>query len=190
MKFDHVSLAFGDRALFTDLSLRLTPGAVHCIVGKSGSGKTTILRMITGLQNPDNGLISGFGGVRMGIVFQEDRLIEHVNAIQNVMLVAHPSVKPEHVMGALNTLGITDYETPVRTFSGGEKRRVALIRALMHKPDLLLLDEPFKGLDAEMAVKAADFVRQNTDGATVLLVAHDREEALRLGTQHIIDLSL
>ena len=189
MKFEHVSLSFDGQQIFTDLSLSLSPGSVHCIIGRSGSGKTTILRLMMGLQSADDGLISGFDTLRIGVVFQENRLIEHLSAFQNVMLVAHPTITPTTVREALNGLEIFHQNSPVRTFSGGEKRRVALVRAVLHKGDLLLLDEPFKGLDTPMSIKAADFVRTQTDGATVLLVAHDREEALRLGTQHIIALS-
>lgn len=184
MKLERVSVAFDGRPVLTDFSLSLVPGSVNCLMGRSGHGKTTALRLMLGLLRPDSGLVSGFEGVRTGVVFQEDRLVEHLGARENVRLVTGGAIPAQEIDRTLEELDLAEPTKPVAQLSGGQRRRVAIARALLFKPELLLLDEPFKALDAATRRIAADLVRERTNGATVLLITHEREEGLMLNAQH------
>ncbi len=186
MKLEHITVAFEGRPVLKDFSLELTAGSVNCLMGKSGSGKTTSLMLILGFLKPDHGLISGFSELRTGAVFQEDRLIEHLSARENVRLVTGKAVTAGRIDQALAEVELHEPAKPVAKLSGGQKRRVAIVRAMLFKPELLLLDEPFRALDGDTKRITADFIRARTDGATVLIVTHDREDALMLGANRII----
>lgn len=188
MTLNHVSIAFDGRTVLNDFSLTLTPGSVTCLMGRSGSGKTTALRLMLGHLKPDSGSVSGFDGLRTGVVFQEDRLIEHMSARENVYLVTGSGVSAQKIDRALEELGLDEPGKPVSKLSGGQRRRVAIARAVLFAPRLLLLDEPFKALDSATRILAADFIRENTNGATVLVITHDREEGLLIGTEYFISL--
>jgi NitT/TauT family transport system ATP-binding protein len=120
----------------------------------------------------------------MTAVFQEDRLIEHWDAIKNIKLVCDKTVTTEQIRQELKKVGIEDSQNqPVRSFSGGMRRRVALIRAMIAKFDILLLDEPFKGLDEALKKRVAEYVKQKTAGKTVIVVTHEKAEAELLGAK-------
>ena len=189
MTLDHVSIAFDGHAVLRDFSMALAPGSVSCLMGRSGSGKTTLLKLMLGFIKPDSGLVSGFSGMRTGVVFQEDRLVEHLSAFANVQLVTDSNVSPQSISDALESLGLDDPHQTVSSMSGGQRRRVAIVRAMLYAPKLLLLDEPFKALDSQTRLLVADYIRTHTEGATVLLIAHDKNEALMLGAQHFFDIS-
>lgn len=186
MTLEHIDLSFSGKPVLKDFSLALQPGSVHCLMGRSGCGKTTVLNLMLGFLQPDRGLVSGFDGLRKGVVFQEDRLIEHMDAWDNVLLTARKNADRAQAARAFDQVLLDPGKVPVSRLSGGQRRRVAVVRALLARPQLLLLDEPFKGLDRETLVSTADFVRQHTNGATVVLCAHDKSDALLLGAQRFI----
>ena len=186
MTLAHIDLSFGEKQVLRDFSLALEPGSVNCLMGRSGCGKTTVLNLMLGFLQPDKGLVSGFDGLRKGVVFQEDRLIEHMDAWDNVLLTAGKNFDRAQVTRAFDQVLLQPGKAPVSHLSGGQRRRVAVVRALLRRPQLLLLDEPFKGLDRDTLLSTADFVRQHTDGATVVLCAHEKNEALLLGAQRFI----
>ena len=127
-----------------DISLAVS-GTV-AIMAPSGAGKTTLLRILLGLLAPDSGEVRT-GGARIGAVFQEDRLIEHMTALQNLALVSGRASRAQ-LREHLARLGLeADAEKRVSAFSGGMRRRVAIARAIVYEPDVLLLDEPFAGLE-------------------------------------------
>lgn len=180
----HVTKSFGEHRLFTDLNLSFREGHIHCIMGASGSGKTTLLSMLMRLEKPDSGEIKGMEGKRIAAVFQEDRLIEHWDAIRNVKLTCAKTVTTQDIDIELKKVGIDEGRgKTVRQFSGGMRRRVAIVRALLAESDILILDEPFKGLDEETKKQVMAYVKENTRGKTVLLVTHDKEEAKELGAE-------
>ena len=172
-----VSKAFEGRQVLTDFSARLEKGRKYCLMGASGSGKTTLLNLLLGLMKPDSGAIRRAPELKMSAVFQEDRLLEQMTAEANVALVSKAG--GTEIRKMLETLGIPSesLNQPVATFSGGMKRRVALARALLAEYDVLLLDEPYKGLDEETRARVMAAVERYTAGKTVLLVTHDKEEA-------------
>lgn len=180
---ENVSKAFGENKVISSLSAAFPEGKITCIGGASGSGKTTLLRMIAGLEKPDSGEISGVPA-KIAFVFQEDRLSESFSAVSNVALVTGRKMPRREIKEHLEALSLAEAAgRPVCEFSGGMKRRVALARAVCYGGDLLLMDEPFKGLDEEMKKKAMDYVRRFAAGKTVLCVTHDASVAEYFGCE-------
>lgn len=159
------------------LSLHLEAGQRYALMGASGSGKTTLLNLLMGLETPDSGRISMQPGLRISAVFQENRLLEMMTAEANIRLVAPDAAAKAREL--LLALGIEESSLPqpVKTYSGGMKRRVAIARALLAEYDLLLLDEPYKGLDEDTRQQVIETVQHMTVGKTVLMVTHDPEDA-------------
>ena len=167
--------AYGENRVLDGFSHTFPEGSVTCVLGRSGCGKTTLLRLIAGLESPDAGQILGVPGDGLSMVFQEDRLPPHLSAAGCLRCVLRKSPDREaNIAGALRALQIDEPpDKPVREFSGGMRRRVALARALLYPARLVLLDEPFKGLDAATRAKAVAFARPLLAGRTALLVTHD-----------------
>ncbi len=175
--------AYDDHVVLDGLTHTFPHGAVTCVTGPSGSGKTTLLRLIAGLEAPDGGGISGVpeGGISM--VFQEDRLPPQLNAANclRCVLKKDPS-RDRRISEALAALGLSEASgQSVRAYSGGMRRRVALARALLFPSPLVLLDEPFKGLDADTRRRAVGFTLSMLAGRTTLLVTHDPEDVADFG---------
>lgn len=173
--------AFNEKQVLHNFSAVLPPGKTTGLMAASGAGKTTLLRILMGLEAADCGSISGLENLRLSAVFQEDRLCENLNPIANLCLVT-PSLKKAEAESALRTVGLIDcLNQPVRELSGGMRRRVVILRALLAEYDLLLLDEPFKGLDQETKKIVMEDTRRRCLGKTVLLVTHDQTELKALG---------
>lgn len=181
--------SFEGRSVLKNVSFDFPEAAVTALRGPSGCGKTTLVNIILGLLAPDEGEVLLPASARTAAVFQEDRLIEHFSAARNVRLTAPSSVPDEQIHSALSELGLAqEGEKRVSEFSGGMRRRVAVIRAALFQPQLLLLDEPFKGLDEEMRARTASFLRRNCAQATTVLVTHDETEAALMGATAELDL--
>ena len=183
-----ISKAFDGKAVLSDISLTIKAGETVCIRGRSGIGKTTLLRIIAGLTQPDSGTVSGVPE-RIAFVFQEDRLCEEFSAVSNVRLVTGRSLMSvEIILKHLAELELSGSAmTPVRDFSGGMKRRVALVRAVCAEPELLILDEPFKGLDFELKQRAITYIKKHSVRKSVICVTHDPSETDLMGGR-VIDL--
>ena len=170
--------AYDGHIVLNSLSHTFFQGTLTCVTGRSGCGKTTLLRLIAGLETPDVGRVLGVpeGGVSM--VFQEDRLPPQLDAADCLRCVLKRDARREaRIAGALASLDLAEASgQPVREYSGGMRRRVALARALLFPSPLVLLDEPFKGLDAATRRRAIDFCRPLLAGRTTLLVTHDPED--------------
>ena len=169
--------SFGGQAVLRDLSFTAGPG-ITCVMAPSGSGKTTLLRILLGLERSDSGTVEGLAGKRISAVFQEDRLLEHLSAEGNLRFVLGRAYDPQAARILLDRLDLPDTGTqPVREFSGGMKRRLALARALLAPFDVLLLDEPFTGLDQANRDRALAAIRETAGDRPVLLVTHDPADA-------------
>ena len=182
--------AYGDNLVLDNFTHAFPEGRVSCVLGRSGCGKTTLLRLIAGLETPDAGRVTGVPGDGLSMVFQEDRLPPQLSAAGCLRCVLRKSADREaRIAEALGALGIDPAsDQPVREFSGGMRRRVALARALVVPAKLVLLDEPFKGLDADTRAAAVTFTRRMLAGRTAVLVTHDEADvtafdavALRMG---------
>jgi len=172
---------FGDKTVLDNVNLCFAEGRISCLMGPSGRGKTTIANLIMGLIKPDSGTIEGCRDKAIAAVFQEDRLIEHWDAEKNIRLVCDKSVDSEQIRQELKKVGINDYKNKaVSSFSGGMRRRVALVRALMAKGDIVILDEPFKGLDDAVKKQVIEYLKSKIKGKTVIVITHDRTDAALL----------
>lgn len=180
----NVSKCFGDKIALENFSAVFPAGETSVLMGVSGGGKTTLLRLILGLETPDGGGISGVPA-KCAAVFQEDRLCPQLTALGNVLLAAGRK-KEREARELLGRLGLAEsINTPAADLSGGMRRRTALARALCSEYELLILDEPFKGLDDQTRRTAIETVREQTQGKTVLLVTHDPTEAKAFGDKII-----
>lgn len=172
--------AYGEKQVLSGFSASLPLGRTTVLMGPSGCGKTTLLRLLSGLEAPDSGRILGLPE-KKSMIFQEDRLCENVSALSNLRLCA-PALSRKEGQERLAALGLSDsLRQPVREFSGGMKRRVAILRALCAEYDLLLADEPFKGLDDATRKRTMEYFKMQTAGKTVLLVTHEEAEAAFFG---------
>lgn len=210
--FENVSFGYkrGINVL-SGFSLEVPDSGRVCLFGKSGCGKSTVLRLAMGLAKPGSGRITGTEGIAVSAVFQEDRLIPWKTVLENVALFADGTDRTaagesdrvaagasgrahaggnaapaDHVAYYLCALGLGDVlQSFPDELSGGMKRRVALARALAHNFDMLVLDEPFTGLDEAAKRNAIELVSRETAGKMLLLATHDLLEAEALGAEII-----
>ncbi|MFK7903291.1 MAG: ABC transporter ATP-binding protein [Nitratireductor sp.] len=197
LKFSSVSHQYDQKRSLQDVSLEVRAGEVMCLLGPSGSGKTSLLKVAAGLLEPVSGsvhidkrLVCGDGTFvvpekrGVGLVFQDFALFPHLNIINNVqfgLTALGKKERFEHAMRLLERVGLSKYaqEYP-HNLSGGEQQRVALARALAPRPGILLMDEPFSGLDVRLRQSIRDETLSllRDTRSTVLIVTHDPEEAL------------
>jgi sulfonate transport system ATP-binding protein len=179
---------FGDRAVLDGVSIQLKKGDFVALIGPSGTGKTTLLRILGGLDTADEGRVV-VPRVR-STVFQEPRLVPAQKVWRNVVLGARrPRAERRKAIDALAEVGIEGHANDwPRTLSGGEAQRVALARALVTEPDLLLLDEPFAALDALTRIKMHDLLAALCVKyePAVVLVTHDVDEAILLADRVLV----
>ena len=165
--------AFDNKAVLRDFSCTMEDDCVTALMAPSGAGKTTLLRMLMGLETADSGEISGLSGRRISAVFQEDRLLENMNPVDNIRLTA-PKLDRAVILREMAAMGLTDCENqPARELSGGMRRRVAILRALLCGADVIFLDEPFKGLDTELRGRIVKLVEDFAKTKPVILITHD-----------------
>lgn len=186
MKIQHLCKSFDGKMVLDHVSLTLESGGTACLMAPSGRGKTTLLRCIAGLEAPDSGQITDLPE-RIAYVFQEDRLCDGFSAVDNIRLVTGKALGEGEIRRHLEELGLAgSLDQPVRELSGGMRRRVVISRAVCFGADLLLLDEPFKGLDDEARQQTAGYILRHRGAAAILCVTHDREDAAALGGADIV----
>lgn len=188
-KLLNISKKWGDRSIFKDFSLEIAPNKTTVIIGKSGVGKTTLLRIIAGLIEYE-GQISDFGEV--SYVFQEPRLIPFLTVKENLEYALSSAIDKPKLDKAINdyleSTGMISLKNKLAsTLSGGEKQRVSLIRAFVYPSETILLDEPFSSLDIGLKMKIIDLYADlsNKCGKTAVLVTHDIDEAIYLADEII-----
>lgn len=180
--FDRVGFAYDPaRPVLRDFTLTLPEQGVVGLVGPSGCGKTTLLRLLAGLESPQAGTITGLDGRRVAVVFQEDRLLPWESAAENAVTGADPAAR-ERATDWLVALGLAEHlRGRPAELSGGMKRRVTIARALAADHDLLLLDEPFAGLDEPTWRSAAERIAAAGAGRLTVLVTHLLDQATAMG---------
>lgn len=201
LQVDGLTRSFGGRPVVDDVSLTVAPGQVTCLLGPSGCGKSTTLRMIAGVERPDGGTIRIDGlpvhgadvnlppeARSVGLMFQDFALFPHLTVAQNVAfgLSGDRAAKLRRVEELLERVNLSGYGAKhPHQLSGGEQQRVALARALAPRPRVMLMDEPFSGLDNRLR----DGIRDTTldvlkeEGTAVLLVTHEPDEAMRMADE-------
>jgi iron(III) transport system ATP-binding protein len=200
LEVEELSHRFGDRLVVDHVSLKIAPGEVHCLVGPSGCGNTTTLRLTAGLENLRSGRISLNGRLlagpdmllpperrRVGLMFQDFALFPHLRVVDNIAFGLDGTDRRSREKRVADLLAAVNMTAHARayphTLSGGEQQRVALARALAPGPELMLLDEAFSALDTSLRAEVRDeTLALLREAATpVLLVTHDAEEAIRVG---------
>ncbi len=188
----HLYKTYDDTPVFSDFSCEIPLGKRTCIWGSSGIGKTTLFRILMGLEQADSGTISGLEGLKQSVVFQEERLCPTLTVEGNILL---PHVKKNSFLSskkvetALKSLGLGESQHKLaQELSGGMGRRVAILRALLAPFDILFLDEPFKGLDESSKKKTMDYVLEETKEKTVLWITHDPEELSYFQSEQVLKL--
>jgi len=189
-----VGKSFTERLVLTEIDLQINRGEFVAVVGKSGCGKSTFLRLLAGLETTSEGSIymNGETLTRLNnyarIMFQDGRLLPWKRVIDNVR-IALPNNAEEKTIETLNQVGLGDrLKDWPRKLSGGQRQRVALARALVHDPELLLLDEPLGALDALTRIEMQDLIESLWDakGFTAVLVTHDVEEAVAIADRVLL----
>ena len=183
----NICKAYGEKTVLRDFSHTFPAGKRTCIMVPSGCGKTTLLRIILGLETQDRGTMTG-RPERVSAVFQENRLFEDFSALSNLAAVCHHGDR-QIMSDHLTELGLGDsLHKPVRTLSGGMKRRVAIARAVLAPGELMILDEPFTGLDQDTKKIVLDYLKHHSQGRTLLVVTHDPAERDALADE-VLDMS-
>ena len=205
---ESLSKHYSGTTALTDISLAFPEGCITAIIGPSGCGKSTLLKMCNGLEKPDNGAVRVFGEAldytrlpalrrRMGYAVQGSGLFPHLSARANITLMAELEKWPVHSIQArldellaLSQLQAEHLERHPHQLSGGQQQRVGLCRAMMLRPDILLLDEPFGAIDpiTRADIQAAMLGLHQAEPRTTVLVTHDMAEALLLA-DHIVVMS-
>ena len=182
-----VSKSYGGKQVLSNFSCTIPGGSVCAVMAPSGTGKTTLLRLILGLEQPDRGEVLGVPGEK-GVLFQEDRLCPRLSVLKNIRM-AVGKAGAEQAKALLDFLGLADCaDQPAGQLSGGQARRAALARALLASGQLLALDEPFTGLDDAARLRAAEAVRAYRRGRTLLLITHRQEDLPLLEVTDRVDL--
>lgn len=193
LALDGVEKSFAGHRVLRDVSLAARPGEALCLMAPSGAGKTTLMRIVAGLEHADAGsLVMGDACDReplpaVSMAFQDDRLADQASALANARLPLTPGTAAwDAAPELLRELGLGErLLSPASTCSGGERRRIALARALLAPHGILLLDEPFTGLDATARERAAMLVRSRERNRIVIIATHDRVDAELLGARVI-----
>ena len=174
LKIDNLTFSYDNKTIFSDFSLEVKNGEKIWLSGPSGCGKTTLIKLILGLLKPQNGEVIKTD-LTPSVVFQENRLLPFYTVMQNIELVGGDKNLAEEI---LSSLGISETKDLYpASLSGGMKRRAAIARALSVPFDLLILDEPFNGIDDKNLESAIDCIKKFTRDKTVILITHNREEA-------------
>lgn len=194
LEVKNITKSFDDTVVLNDFSYKFDRG-VYVLSEPSGAGKTTLLRILCGLEVADSGTVSKSPQAKTVMMFQEDRLLENLSVRANIMLAiqAHSQKQKqnarERITEALCAVGLEGTENkPVSELSGGQKRRVALLRTLFADADILLFDEPLKGLDETLKQQVIGFVKPFVESKIVIWVTHTPEEVKLLGSYTALQL--
>lgn len=177
---EHLFKSYDGKNVLNDFSLDISSDSSYAITGESGAGKTTFLRILLGLEKPDQGRVRLLGDykysrVNAGVVFQEDRLCESFSAVDNVAMVSR-KLSPRIAREELEKLLPADQlDKPVCELSGGMRRRVCIIRACIVPSDVIIMDEPFTGLDEENRKSCIRYIRSIQGTTPLVITAHSLE---------------
>ena len=204
--FTNVSKRYGDTVVLSEIELEIPNGQTTVIVGQSGSGKTTLLRMVNGLIKPDSGRLEVFGDLvpeenienfrrKIGYAVQGAGLFPHLSVKENIVLIARLEGWSSQDLDERFEMLMRQMELPLdlsdripNELSGGQQQRVGLCRALLLKPKLLLLDEPFSAVDPLTRLELYEVVEKliSNEAVSIVMVSHDLSEAKRLGDRMVV----
>lgn len=194
LEVKNLSKSFDDNVVLRDFSYTFTSG-VYVLSEPSGAGKTTLLRILCGLEVSDSGIVLKSPHAKTVMMFQEDRLLENLSVMANIALAAQEQSLEQKqalqkcIKEALCDVDLEGIESkPVHELSGGQKRRVALLRTLFADADILLFDEPLKGLDEVLKQQVIAFVKPLVESKIVIWVTHTPDEVKLLGSYTALQL--
>ena len=175
---EKINKSYGDKEVLRDFTTKFEEGTVTFITGESGIGKTSIIRILMGLEGYQAGSISGLEGKEISVVFQDDCLCDKLSLDKNLsMVIDGQQVKEQYLDRLLGIFGLEGYRHKrVAELSGGMKRRLAILRAILYPHNLMIMDEPFKGLDEENKKLVMGQVGKSLVGKTAIIVTHDKTE--------------
>lgn len=172
----NLTIKYNDRIILKDFSYTFEASASYVIMGSSGVGKTSLLNAIMGLI-PFSGTVNMDKNTLISSVFQENRLIENISPFKNISLCASPSYSKKEILAIMDTAGLTGYShKKTATLSGGMKRRVAILRALLAPKDILIMDEPFTGLDSANKSIMKSLIKSYAANSTIITVTHNIDD--------------
>ncbi|WP_208370315.1 ATP-binding cassette domain-containing protein [Helicobacter pylori] len=201
VKIENVSFNYHNRAVFKNFNLSIQEGDFLCVLGESGSGKSTLLGLILGLLKPSFGSVKIFNETlsnnaflrqKIGYIAQGNSLFSHLNALQNMTFCLNlQGINKQAAQKEAKTLALkmgldeSLMDKFPNELSGGQAQRVGIIRGIIHKPELILLDEPFSALDSFNRKNLQDLIKEihQNSCATFIMVTHDKEEAQKLATK-------
>ena len=193
---ENLKKRYNDKVVLNNFNYTFKDKTISFIMGATGVGKTTLIKILMGLVQADDGKVIGINNKKISVVFQEDSLCENLSVLLNIKLVCE-NISNLEIEKSLELLDLKDcMHKRVRELSGGMKRRIAIIRALLYDFDLLIMDEPFKGLDKETKIKVMDFVISKLENKSAIIITHDMDEIMyfkkfrQLKINYITDLGM
>ena len=179
----NVSCSYPGKPVLHDITFVFPERGCAGVIGPSGVGKTTLFKLLLGRVQPAGGVVSGLAGKRVSAVFQEDRLLSHLSAAENVAIV-NPTRDARALLAAMELADVAN--APLSSLSGGMRRRVAIARALHFGGDALVMDEPFKGLDDALCQRLLPVIKSAFP--LVIVALHERHEAEAFGCGAVLEL--
>lgn len=187
MKITNLTKTYENHIVLGQLNLTLKEGRVYALMGASGCGKTTLLHIILGITEPDEGVVEEIAGKKISVVFQENRLFEFLTAGENAAVVQRKPQKIEEINRILSEILPEEaLGQKVEEFSGGMKRRAAIGRAMLAESDMIIMDEPLTGLDEATKSQVIDFILKHRRERTLIFSTHQEEEVKQFHAEKIV----
>ncbi len=177
-----IKKSYGGNVILDGVTHTFKMGSVTCIMGQSGAGKTTFANILMGIEKADSGSVTD--NIRYSVVFQENRLVEEITSFANIAMVLDKHICKTEIkkLVADNFCEMIDRESiykKTEKLSGGMKRRVAIIRAMLADSDAVILDEPFTGLDEKNRIKCIEYIKKLLNGRTLIVITHNEDDCKR-----------
>lgn len=178
-----ISKSFGDKEILKDVSFTVKKGECVALTGESGAGKTTLMRILAGLEAADSGEVIFTENAKKTFVFQENRLLESKSVLDNILTVAPDRERAAYYLKRVRL--DSEATKKAEALSGGMKRRLAIARALAYGGDVYFLDEPLRELDGETLRAVAELIKEEIQGKTAVLITHDEFSLGLLASRHV-----
>ncbi len=183
IKLNNISFSYGNEKIIQNLDITLDKGRIYCIMGASGIGKTTLLKLISGLEKCRKGSVEGAEDMKKSFIFQENRLLPQMSVYDNIRFVTN---NEEKINTALKKTGLyDDKDKKIKALSGGMERRVAIARASAFDGDIFFIDEPLYGLDVKTSENILRLIKETVKDKTAFIITHSPEEAFYLADEII-----
>jgi len=182
IEIEKLCKSYGNNHVLNSISFEFEAGKISCLMGESGIGKTTLLKVLMGLEKKDSGFVRGIDeDTKISAVFQEERLCDNLTSLGNILMVCDKTISKDTIKKQLSmVLPENVVLKKVSLLSGGMRQRVAIVRAMIVSSDIVLMDEPFKGLDVDTKKVVIAYIKANQRGRTVLVVTHNIDDATML----------